>query len=293
MAKKRTPPQELLRETVAVDDGIRPVREAGEWAKDKLGILSAYLPRFAKASSGKVDQWYFADGFAGSGLNRFPDGQLRWGSTILALRAQPEFRRVIAIERDEEPRMALSRRGELFKGRAIVVGGDCNVELIPALKQHVPPWAPLLVFLDPTGFQLKWSTIEELSKFRDGKFKTELLIYLSTTGVLRNVGQGRTTAVDLSMPPGREWRDTVQRGREAGRTTAELRESVAECFRDGLEALGYRTVLTRRIGPLHAESSDGTHYHLVFATDNEAGGRIMSSIFERMHAVSDQIALPF
>jgi three-Cys-motif partner protein len=63
------------------------LRNVGEWTKDKLKILTSYLPAYLTATTSTLERFYI-DGFAGPGLNRLAStGELVDGSPLIALDA--------------------------------------------------------------------------------------------------------------------------------------------------------------------------------------------------------------
>jgi hypothetical protein len=85
-------------DSTPLDDGL--ARDAGPWVKDKLGILRKYLPAFGMACRNKAPEWFYVEGFAGPGVNRLRDtGELVWGSSMLALQADPMF--AVAVVRPD------------------------------------------------------------------------------------------------------------------------------------------------------------------------------------------------
>lgn len=244
---------------------------------DKLLILMRYLPAFATACK-RAGSWYFADAFAGYGHCDFGAFRVR-GSTLIALEADPPFAKVVSVERSAGAARALRQRTAPHGNRSHVVQGDCNDVLVPSLKDQVDPDAPLLVLFDQTGFQLRWETVAETSAFRAGPRKTELLIFVNTPQAVRfATTQGPRGTIDASFPPGSRWREHIRRLDDPG----ERRDAVADAYCEGLkEILKYRTAFSRSIGPTQEHTDEGDRYHLVFATDEPAGERIMLDCFEK------------
>jgi three-Cys-motif partner protein len=147
----RRPPQEFINDITSADDGIVPIRDVPEWTLNKLGILWAYLSRYAQACQ-TAPAFYFVDGMAGSGLCRVKStGQIVLGSTLIALKVNPQFSKCLALELDTAPFEALSIRRRIYGGRAQVENADCNTTLIERMAKHVPRNAPIFVLLDPEG----------------------------------------------------------------------------------------------------------------------------------------------
>lgn len=289
---------DLSFEITVPDDGIGSPRQALPHSRDKLGILAYYIPGFATACKDLSPDFFFIDGLAGSGLYHFKeDGTYALGSTPIALRrAQPPFRKVIAMEQNRVLASALRKRTSGF-ANAVARQGDCNRNLVPLVTREIPEEmrsCPILFLLDPAGFELHWDTVVECSKFRRHPrgWKAELLILVATGSVNRapssNVDSEdlpESNRVTAAFPPGVDWQSIVWRRKRGEIDPKETRRLLAAEYERGLRELGYRHVLTREISrPGWDVNDEGMGvYHLAFATDNDVGKRIMESAFERVH----------
>lgn len=279
--KRRKLPQEYLQECIVPNDGIDTVREAKPHSGDKLTILAAYLPAFTKASQ-RAPRKYFVDALAGPGLYHFPtkgsaagtlvEGKFVKGSTLIARDTNPPFDRIVAMDINAENVKVLDRR-TAGDARVVVRQGDCNEDLLPLMEAELADrTAPVFVFVDPEGFEVNWSTLQQLSKFRQGSKKTELLIYFAAPSLARFNLEGIqkfTMKVDDAMPPGREWRRILQEAKERGADGREIATEMLKHYEDALrEQLGYGHVTARPIGPKGPEDRGGrVFYYLVYATD--------------------------
>lgn len=268
---------EWMQEHLVEDDGFPAGEQWDMHTADKLLILARYFPAFGQACR-SAGAWYFVDAFAGHGHCDFGEIRTR-GSTLLALEADPQFDKVISIEAGHEAAEALRHRTSGYGSRSLVVEGDCNVEIMPSIRQHVPREAPLVVLFDQTGVQLHWETVERVSAFRIGRYKTELLIFVNTPYLVRAANwPTHRSAQDASFPPGIPWRERVATLSDP----QAKREAVASAYGEGLKhLLGYDTVFSRSVGPIEEDAGGRDRYHLVFATDNEAGEQIMANCFAK------------
>ena len=164
------------------------------------------------------------------------------------------------------------------------------------MEATLDPHAPTLCVLDPNGVELKWSTIDSVSRFRFGRRKTELLItFARDMALLRllpiegDIDEPTRSLMD-SFFGTREWERIYER-----RVTGELEpgqasEAYLHLYEERLrDVLGYNHVfstIVRRGG-----HEGGRLYLLTFATDDEAGNRIMGHVFERMRPLDDQLQL--
>lgn len=279
--KRRKLPQEYVQECFVDDDGVRPVRPAKPHSADKLAILASYLPAFTQASKSAPHR-YFVDALSGPGMYQFTDddrarntlvaGRFAKGSTLIARDAAPPFDKILAMDRNGRFVKALQARTGR-DGRVVVRQGDCNRDLIPFMEQELPDRrAPVLVFLDPEGFEVEWKTLRALSGFRQGPKKTELLFYFAAPSLLRFDEErlkGFTMNVDRAMPQGREWRKQLLEARERGDEGREIVQDMVDYMKEALERdLGYGSVFARPIGPKGPEDRGGrVFYYLVYATD--------------------------
>ncbi len=163
----------------------------GPWAKEKLDALGQYLSFYTTVLKNQ-DHWLqstiFVDAFAGPGLSRVrtketaaeppdlfgPDPEsdtaeveFLKGSPRVALDIANPFSSYIFVERDPQ-RIAELRelKDEYASTRAVTIQeGDANVALQAWLGSNVD-WQHnrAVVFLDPFGMQVPWSTIEALAR---------------------------------------------------------------------------------------------------------------------------------
>lgn len=178
----------------------------------------------------------------------------------------------------------LEARTAHYGERAVVRKGDCNIDLIPAMRDVLDQWNPCFCLLDPEGAELAWDTVSAIAGFRRGKNKVEQLILLPThTGFIRMLVVDGTVpdwaAEKLTRMYGNErWKEIHRRRVDGVITTDAATTEYVRLYADGLRNLGYSWVLDREIrdrgfeGPLR--------YFLLFATDHDAGYHIMDHIFD-------------
>ncbi len=269
-------------------------RSWGFWTRLKLRILADYLSAFVRAASNPSERIYL-DAFAGegTGLDRLT-GEKFDGSPRIALEVgDPGFTRFRFFERGRRAAELEARLRSDYPGRDIAVAqGDCNVTIPAALKQLEPMrWAPTFAFLDPDGMELAWETLSRLSDHKRGyrgahsdkpEFKVELWMLFPSVGLIRAL------ALDLeklSTPDedratrlfgDESWRAIHTRRLEGRINAGDAREEYVNLMRWSLERhLGYRWT-----HPLELKNTQGVPiYHMLFATDNEAGTRIMEHLY--------------
>ena len=269
------------------------LRSWGFWTEVKLDTLERYLASFTVASKRAPTRLYM-DLFAGRVDNVRRDDPSRHfsGSTVRALQTQPPFERLVFFELPAEaPRL----RAELqtsFPGdrRYKVVEGDCNQTInveLEELKRRNLDWSATFVLVDPSGLDVKWSTLRSIARFKNrrAKTKTEMWILLSHTTIARLAGfdasKGLTedsSASATSLFGTSGWRLIYDRRINGALTPLEARDLYVDLFRYRLErTLGYRRTLTIEMGNVNGAPI----YTMVFASDSDAGVRIMSHVYEQ------------
>jgi three-Cys-motif partner protein len=256
-----------------------PARDAASWTEEKLMILDAYLTAFAKACA-TAGGWYALDLFAGTGLNwsMTRDREIN-GSALIALDARsPEAVKVAVAESHMGAFEALMRRTERYGDRVTRFNGNAN-EVVASMLALVPRRAPAFAFLDPEGSELEWPTVEAIAEHKRGHSanKIEQLILLPTDmGFVRLAPDHPELVTRIYGHDG--WKDIYAR-RESGQINAEdARSEYVRMYAEGFKRLGYATVLDRQI----KKSNGQPMYFLIFATDNEAGEKIMDWVFDRV-----------
>jgi three-Cys-motif partner protein len=266
-------------------------RTWGFWTRGKLDILRRYLQGFMLASYKKSAEAIYLDLFAGEPENRDRDtGQPIDGSAAIALRTAPQFTRLRFFELEPKAKQLEAYLRNQFPTRDIKVHrGDCNQKIVAALAElESVRWAPAFAFVDPNGPDFRWTTLKALADHKRGfKYKVELWILFPVGLFMRNLPRKKLIAPESAdkltkMFGTAEWAD-VYNDRVAGILDGETAaDEYLNLMRWRLEnILGYR-----RTHPLEIKNEQGAHlYDMVFATDNEAGDRIMTNLYG--HALED------
>ena len=261
-------------------------RSWGYWTRAKLAILEDYLARFVTASSGQAERVYL-DAFAGegSGMDRLT-GEEFLGSARVALETgDPGFTRFRFFEKGRRATDLESKLRVDYPGRDIkVFEGDCN-ETIPEALEELKSirWAPHFAFLDPDGMELRWTTIRALARHKLGyrakssskpEFKVELWMLFPSAGLVRTLALDDERLRDedrvraTSLFGNEDWRAIYDSRKGGSLDASSAREEYVNLMRWQLENdLGYR-----RTHPLELKNTRGVPiYHMIFATDNDAG----------------------
>lgn len=141
----------------------------GEWTREKLRILEAYLNAYTTALKNTHFKLWYVDAFAGSGaIDALEDDEERaflTGSPEIALSITDRpFDRLLLIEKDASNAESLRGRIRVLgeEGRTRVEHDDANLSL-PAFCESMDAYDRAVVFLDPFGTQVRWSTVEALA----------------------------------------------------------------------------------------------------------------------------------
>lgn len=280
-------------------------REWGPWSvwKNEL-ILGAYVNVFTRAGK-RSRHRTFIDGFAGSAQNveRYTNRPIL-SSPEIALGADPEFTHLILFELPDKANALRTKLAAEYLGRNIeVVGGDCNAQMAAGLQwwksQETPQESPhlgqALAYLDPNNnLDLKWSTVEMLAQFERTKlhpaYRTrnnpiEQLILFPVWG-LRNrlhVKPGTAYIDDESAQMVSDlfgcddWTDIYEDQRSGVLNSDAAWRHYVELYRCQLRSLGYEHVMAIET----RNTKNVMQYHLVFASNHDAGGELMRSVMSK------------
>jgi three-Cys-motif partner protein len=262
-------------------------RAWGFWSVHKLDILGDYLNAFNTASK-RAGKTVYLDLFAGTAENEAREtGEPVMGSARRALDAAPPFTRLYFFDPPAEARALDAALRADYPGREFgVIPGNSNTELPRALgdiRSADLEWAPTLAFLDPDNLNIEWSTLETLAAFkRDRKYKVELWILCFSSAMPRVLTtRDEPDAVGSALLSNffgtDQWRD-IHRARATGVIGAsQAREEYVTLLRWRLQhVLGYQHTLAFEV-----KNVRGPLYHLVFATDNDAGFTIMQDLYAK------------
>lgn len=191
----------------------------GDWTEKKLEALAKYLEAYLtimhRNRAAQMFSITYLDGFAGSGrryVNRIPTDNLTLddleeirpdaegltseelvryyeGSAIRALRAGKHggFHKYIFIETAPDAIQELEQLRSNFPDKDIeIVNRDAN-DYICQWCGEMTPYSRAVVFLDPFGLQVKWTTIEAIAQTR--KIDMWLLIPLGQA-IMRMLPKG-------------------------------------------------------------------------------------------------------
>lgn len=267
----------------------------GWWTEWKLELLREYLSAFATASKSASETTYL-DLFAGTPGSRSREtGKMLQSGAEIALEVDPPFTHLRLFELTRADELAADL-GSRFPGRDLeVIPGDCNEELPATLATGaLPPWAPTFAFIDPDGPDCWWSTLKVLAEFKQSasKYKVELWMLFPVGMFTRNLPlSGNARAADrdrLTRVFGTEsWGLMYEARVEGGLDADGARFEYVNLMRWRLEReLGYRWTHAFDV----RNSRNAVLYSMIFATDNEAGHKIMNDTYRKFAARFPQMA---
>lgn len=160
----------------------------GPWTVLKLDCVRKYLTAYVKVMKHQVFTTYYVDAFAGTGyvelktefsqdpaaseaideLERESRRMLQ-GSAAQALEITPPFDRYVFIESSEwrvQQLEGLRRRHFHLWGSIDIRHGDANTQIRRLCEQWNPRSDRGVIFLDPFGMAVEWTTLEAIAGTR-------------------------------------------------------------------------------------------------------------------------------
>jgi three-Cys-motif partner protein len=251
-------------------------RVVGDWTRDKLKILTDYLPAYLTATQRAMERIYI-DAFAGPGFNRLRRGEVINGSPLIGLDAVgsrgTRFDRLYFIENDTSAVQELTEvvADHPFSSRVQILPGDVNDEL-PRLIKKLPKRSPTFVFLDPEGIDPRWSTIQAIADWQ-----TELLVNFPL-GMAINRNPDSTKVDDYFGTE--EWRLLWSQSHSFKAS------SLLALYKRRLAELGYRFQVDD--ARLIRDSGGRRLYYLIFVSKVGVARRIMTSVFRQPDAAGQE-----
>jgi three-Cys-motif partner protein len=270
---------------LSAEGDMMATRKWGWWTRNKLQILEDYLAAFAIASKRQEHRIYL-DLFAGRPDNESREtGETVLGSAHRAIGVQPPFTRIglFELERNAKELNTAIRDTYPDTPGIKVFPGDCNDTIRQALRELAPVnWAPTFAFVDQYASELRWSTLEQIARFRRGKTKAEMWI-LFAPGMygrglaVRKENMNARYGEKLSeMIGGEQWVPIVNALRADRLAPAEAYEKWVNLFRWRLATvLGYQHTHNFTM-----KNTSGRHiYEMIFASDHPVGDKIMRDVY--------------
>ena len=297
------------------DEGPRPQpMEVGPWVEDKLNCLDKYLRAYtAILRRQKFRGYFYIDAFAGSSnlrVRREEDdpaqqyllepagyatddagraGYIK-GSPRVALGIEHPFTDYVFVEIDADrirQLEALKREAEREGRRVHIRKQNCNDYLKELLGRTHGRWHEWrgVVFLDPFGMQVPWSTIGELGKTGAIEVFVNFPVGMAIQRLLKKSGQftaSERSKLDEYFGTD-EWFDLLYAKR-----TDLFGESGIDKYQDAGDRLvkWYRARLKEAFGHVttarEVRSTTGRPlYYLIFAGPNRVGARIAERVLQQ------------
>ncbi|MBX0326581.1 three-Cys-motif partner protein TcmP [Oscillochloris sp. ZM17-4] len=254
-----------------------------EWSARKHAVLQHYLPAFCTALSRTSETIWYVDGFAGAG--RYDDGAT--GSPLLAVEAiqgLPYDIRCLNVEKDPDCYAILERETTSYP-RVTNIQGDFS-QVIDQVLLTVQR-CPAFFFLDPFGMR-NLHMVQLIERIAMRRLPTDILLRYDTEGIRRVVGAYECTDDPRSVAHGQNldqifrgqvWRDivaTISRGPD--RDDALLNHYLEQLVH--IPSGRFRFAAAYPIRTI----DERLKYHLVFATGDKLGFKIMSDVLLRAEA---------
>ena len=159
-----------------------------EQTKMKHKVFSDYFDKWIKIV-GSRSKLNYIDGFGGCGAYKDKNGEIYFGSPILAaeiikdnkVHLEREVNLIIIDEnKDNIKNMESIFNYKKLEIKPIFVNADFD-KTINEILDKVPNIAPTFVFIDPFGFKIKYSTLERIMKIK----KSEILMNFMYNGINR------------------------------------------------------------------------------------------------------------
>jgi three-Cys-motif partner protein len=252
-------------------DGLL-LRCVGAWSKAKHYYLEKYVNTFTTSMRKKWDgELYYIDLFAGSGkcLARETEEEID-GSPLIALNARYPFAGYFFVDSNKEVLDVLSERCKSYPNFDKIKFwlGDCN-SVIDDIIKDIPRRSLSLAFIDPTGLQFKFATLQKLAQR-----KVDLIItFPDGMAIKRNIKKFLDephSPLD-DMVGDRQWRK-FQTAKE-----------IVGHYRSKLPSLGYQKVRLGDEVRIRSFSRKLPLYLLLFATKNPLGHKFWQDITKIDH----------
>jgi three-Cys-motif partner protein len=135
----------------------------------KLSIIEAYLSAYTLALSKTKFKTHYIDAFAGTGQCDVTIGGEKFkvpGSAVRALACSPPFDNLVFIEKSPSRARSLERLKHAHPTRRIAVLPEDANRALPRLLEKMTAADRAIVFLDPLGMTVEWSTLERIAQSR-------------------------------------------------------------------------------------------------------------------------------
>jgi three-Cys-motif partner protein len=245
-------------------DGI-PARSTGTWVHDKKFYFERYLSIFTKGVGPKWNgKLCYVDLFSGPGRSLIRDtGEEVEGSPLIALNC--EFAKYVFVDVPDVINSLQKRlAGHLKLQKVSFVRGDCN-QVIEAVRTEAPPDHLTLAFVDPTGLQIHFRTIQGLVQDRKVDLLMTIQIGMGIRMNLPQYTQSESNALSEFMD-NETWREDV----EAGGSPSQIGRRIVHRYLEQLKDIGCGTVENREI-EVRSDQNNLLLYFMILASRHRRG----------------------
>lgn len=252
-------------------DGL-PVVKVGPWAKEKLEYVKRYCHIF---NVGMKDKWgtrTYIDLFSGAGrcLVETTNDEID-GSALIALQAQPPFTHYFFNDMEPRAIRALERRAAGFKTVSLqFFNEDCN-NAIEEIAKKLPERALHFCFIDPTNWQIRFTSIQKLSNGR----RVDLAITFHT-GQIKRVALDAPKLLDDFFGDS-SWSVKYKEMQASGKR--EGSRVLLDAYEEKLKGLGYKDI---RDWIIEKNRKGVPLYHLLFASKHPRGKEFWDKISQKL-----------
>ncbi|NJM00008.1 MAG: three-Cys-motif partner protein TcmP [Synechococcaceae cyanobacterium SM2_3_2] len=267
----------------------------GQWSEDKLELLAKYLKAYAIIMGNQKKKWlssfHYIDAFAGSIVPILRDeDEERYisGSPLRAIATEPRFDSLWFIDLLPQRIKRLEELKQKFPERLIEIrDGNCNQilkeEIIPSLSRSDRRG---IIFLDPYGLQVEWSTVQALAEART----FDIFVNFSIMGLTRQLQRNTLPTQDIRqrinlVMGNSSWVDGIYQLESQLSLFEEQsvsRESLSAEWLASLYAEQLKILFPHVSNPVIMKNSKNSAlYALILASPKESAKKIMNDIFSR------------
>ena len=251
-------------------DGL-PARPTGQWVHDKKFYLERYLSVVTRGVGRKWDgKLIYLDLFSGPGRSVIRDtGEEVEGSPLVAMNF--DFARYVFVDQPDVISTLRQRTSKHPKSaRIALVEGDCN-EAIDQVCDLFPSDHLGLAFIDPTGVQIQFKTIQRLVMGR----RMDLLMTIQFgMGIRMNLPQYAESNGDAltDFLGNTLWREDLS----VSGTFSQASRRIMDRYIRQLKELGYETAQDEI--PVRTDQNNLLLYFIVLASRHPLGPEFWNKI---------------
>jgi len=263
-----------------------PARLTGAWVHDKNYLAERYLTIFTRGVKRKWEgKLTYVDLFSGPGRSIVRDSlEEVSGSPLLALAC--DFARYVFVDVPEVLGILAERLVNHPKRAQIsFVPGDCN-DVIESVTQELPRDHLTLAYIDPTGLQIRFKTIEQLVRGRTIDLLMTIQLGMGIRMNLPFYAQPSGGTVLSEFIGNESWREDVA----LGGSPSQVSRRILDRYRQQLRMLSYETVEDREIDIRNDKNL--LLYFMILATRHKLGERFWRETTEILRSGQRFLKLP-